>query len=778
MTTRTTIFATPGTDTWTAPATLLNGQIQVSVYGAIGGGSHVPGSSGRGAGLGALIAGTVNVAAGDVLDVIVGANGSGTTGGTGYHDGGTGGTAGASTDPSQVGYDGAGGGGSTALVNPIGPTLIAEAAAGGGEGGDGSVGGDYNTGGEGGNGDEGDGATGHNVAFGGNPGVGGQGAGAGDGAGGAGSGGATDGSAGSSGDGGAGGDGEGPDTPTGGGGGGGGGGGFWGGGGGGGAGANSAGGGGGAGNSAYGSALINPSITFGASTLYGSIWITYTFADPPLAPTTVTPAPTGYFDTALDPILFSGTYRTPGPDTGDLQAVSLGVSQDGGAYGYWNGADFSSAVPVWVTPTDGFGAASGTTFDVLVPAGVLADGHTYSWIMACQESLQGLESPYSASRSFMAVVSPSATITSPLGTVTTLTPAVAWSETTPAGSQLTYRYLIYRTPLEDTSLIPPGIDGSAVYDSGVVTSAAVGFTLPATPILNLGTYYQYLQITETGAIPSPWETATFDILLPGPNVPTLTGIPTTDPTTGMPATFLQAAMDDLSSSAFYGLTTSQYQGDYTGSGDWVDLLCDLVAVTVIGSGDQTSECYDLAAPFNVPLAYRVRSFVPDIAGQPYASGWSDVVDITDVPSTNWWIVAPTMLDSSQMLHRLPSSASSAQPSGLSSSIVVDEPEQLGIFRPFGKKTATVIHGDMWAEEFDLDLYFLTPLEWANFKAIRELATVVLVKSDMEGAYYWMTLGPSRPAGISKRSGRQQSPTRGLTIHCTPTDPYSPTTPPA
>ena len=94
-----------------------------------------------------------------------------------------------------------------------------------------------------------------------------------------------------------------------------------------------------------------------------------------------------------------------------------------------------------------------------------------------------------------------------------------------------------------------------------------------------------------------------------------------------------------------------------------------------------------------------------------------------------------------------------------------------MFRPFGKSTASFIHGDLWADEFDLALYFENSEDFANFKAIRELQGEVLLKSDMEGNEYWVTMGPDFNAGVLRETGRQTNPIRTVYVHCAPTDPY-------
>lgn len=238
--------------------------------------------------------------------------------------------------------------------------------------------------------------------------------------------------------------------------------------------------------------------------------------------------------------------------------------------------------------------------------------------------------------------------------------------------------------------------------------------------------------------------------------------------------------------------TTEWQADYTGDGTWQDILPAVPQPfsTFLDDVGSRSDAYDMGAPFNVPIFYRCRNLVAlesysasgvQYPAQQVVSAWSDA-DEALVPSDYWWIVPPTQPENAMPLMRLQSAAGVSPSSltspvtppvagGLTVSFASDKQEQLGVFRPFGKPTATFVHGDIWDEEFDLSLYFDSPEAWAAFVAIRELQAVVLLKSDMEGSLYWVTMGPDLNAGIFRRTDRRQNPTRGVTVHCTPTDPF-------
>lgn len=145
-------YVTPGSYSFTVPATVTS--LSISVIGGGGGaGGLDAGGQGNDGYPGAAITGTLSVNPGDTVDVIVGGGGgggenqaSGTGGGVGgssdaNHAGGRGGNAGGS------GSSGAGGGGGGASVIYVNGNLAALAAGGGGGGGAGD---NYNGQGQGG----------------------------------------------------------------------------------------------------------------------------------------------------------------------------------------------------------------------------------------------------------------------------------------------------------------------------------------------------------------------------------------------------------------------------------------------------------------------------------------------------------------------------------------------------------------------------------------------------------------------------------------------------
>lgn len=508
----------------------------------------------------------------------------------------------------------------------------------------------------------------------------------------------------------------------------------------------------------------------------GGVAITYTIADTPNIPTLISPSSTSFIDTNSLGVTFTGVYN-PQTDSGALNAVALRLQVDGGSAEYWNGINFSSSTPQWIIPTTGAGAVGGESFSMTIPPGVLLDGHTYTWSFATQESNFNLQSGFPASFTLHGQVAPTCVITSPIVTTNSTFPTVSWGRSIPSGSsQINYRYLVYTSPTSTPGVGSVNPAGPWIFDTGVVSvgSTITSFVLFGPPLLSGNTYYGYLQIQSTGGNPSAWAEGTFELILIGGATPVLSGSASTEGTTQMPAPFLSMTFAD---SGITQTIFSEYQAFYPGTEGFADILGGNPVF-----GTQTaSSVFDVGAPFNVPIQYQGRTFFLS-GGQIFFSQWSNIVTV-QVQSNNWWVVPPGDLGNSMLLHRLPSSGSAsssgaasptspAVPGSLVASVIIDEWEQMGVFRPFGKSTATIIHGDIWNDEFDLDLYFESSAEWVNFVQIRELKEAVLIKSDMEGSFYWVTLGPDLNPGIVSQADRQFNPTRGLTIHCTPTDPPS------
>ncbi|HEX3539662.1 MAG TPA: hypothetical protein VHT75_04385 [Acidimicrobiales bacterium] len=496
MSTQTTTYSTPGTNTYTAPALLLNGSVQATVAGAAGGNSSPagPGSPGGAPGAtggkGGQVVGTVPVAAGRTLTAVVGAQA-----GAGEHAGGTGA---ASVAPSSAGGHG---GGSSAVLS--GATPLVEAGGGGGAGGASGTA----TGGAGGKGglSPSNGANGPTGAYNGTSGAGGGGGGH-QGAGSNAPHATSDGNGGIA-PGGAGDSGASPGTgPA----------------------------GGGAGGKSYADPSVgSPVFTDGNRAGNGIIILVATVADPPYVPTLTAPGAGAYLDSFAAGVTFSWTYN-PGTDSGVQNAYVLRVLISG-VYKYWNATSglFQGSI-VW---------NSSALHTVTVPAGILPDGVSYNWSVATQEAHYNLQSPFASDSVFTASAQPTVTVTGPSGTISTAQPAVTWTEILGGGlSQTSFRVVVYTQAVTLQPGFSPGVT-TATVDSGVISTAALSWPIPTA--LAQGNWVAYVQIVETGAVSSAWASSAFTITYPGPATPTLTATPGTAATGAPIVTLLVTAHDNL-----------------------------------------------------------------------------------------------------------------------------------------------------------------------------------------------------------------------------------------
>lgn len=221
----------------------------------------------------------------------------------------------------------------------------------------------------------------------------------------------------------------------------------------------------------------------------------------------------------------------------------------------------------------------------------------------------------------------------------------------------------------------------------------------------------------------------------------------------------------------------EFEGSYDGGDTWQHI------VGLVPNGDtSTSEVqsvageatiFDMGAPFNITVQYRCRNIVV-IAGDTYVSAWSDPASCM-VPSRYWWMVPPANPAMALQLFRVSSTnttttGDTVAPANATPSIIIDEVELQGRFQCFGRPNAVVVHGDTLAQEFFLSLYMREEADFQQLREIRAFKQAVVLKSDMSGDAYWMTLGSSMPASILSEQGRFSRPKRGVSIQCIPADP--------
>lgn len=788
------------TTSWTVPTFLLNGSINVAVFGSPGqwqGG----GSAASLGGFGAYIQGNIPVEVGDTFDFYVGDGGTTGYAGQGFHSGGNGGP------PQSSGINGGIGGSSSAVVKTTsGTQVMVEAAGGGADGGQRNAG-EFLVAGYGGAAGQGTGVqgaagvNGGSLAFGAStmaagqaatpsaPGVAGvplsgaTGSGAsagkptGTGAGG-GAGGSSDSfNDGGGGGGGAGGNPDGLGTD-------------WGGGGGVGGYGYAGGGGGGAGLSVVDPTVFDVSFA-GYSNLYGSVYVGYTTADAPLAPILLGPTNGARAELAVSPV-FEFQYN-PQTDSGTLNTWAFARTSTSewwdGVNQVWTGSETFNDVGL-------LGSNGGNIYTYTFPDGAFSDSTTYTWAMNTTESFYNIEGSYSSDFTVIGHKHPEPSITSPTtgSSVDTVTPTIEWTATLyDSTTQATYFIIIYNQTQYSAPGFTPGQPGVAEINT---TSSTLPGSWTSTAIPP-GNYRAYIQILDSDSVQSIWGEAgswvQFSIRLDDVyDTPAFTAVPGFDPDNGAPVAVLTVTPSDTPDAV-----SAEYSDD--GGVTWLPVLSAWMVPYSSGSVVMYDYTIPIANPLGPPRDYRAEeNGTTVIDGVTYVavSPWEEV-DAIQVPTSGWWLSdptaggappVPTIMGSvppaplggvgagSLGLHRIAGLAgggNTAPSGGVQSaevSIEIDQEEQQNTFYPMGRSTPITVRGDMYAEIISsgVSMIFLGQQEYDTFNQIRGRRVTVVLRSDMGDVYYGI-LGGQRQVDLIRATDRTTFPLRQLGIIFTPSD---------
>lgn len=253
----------------------------------------------------------------------------------------------------------------------------------------------------------------------------------------------------------------------------------------------------------------------------------------PYAPTLVSPVNGVYMDMS-GAVTFKWQFN-PQVSSNTMKGWQFFRTVNSGTSSWWNAATLSwQTTAVWNSYTLAAtvsGSANNWTY--AFPVGAWANGNQYQWSVTTQDNVG--YGPPASFFSINAQTAPTVSVNSPSGSVVTATPIVGWTGTfAPGTSQLTYRVIIYTTAQYGATGFSPGVS-AGFYDTGVVGGNATSVNLANIPVyLAVGSYRAYVQVTETGGQASPWAYSAFTEAYVGPNAPTLTVTPNTDPTTGYP----------------------------------------------------------------------------------------------------------------------------------------------------------------------------------------------------------------------------------------------------
>ena len=294
---------------------------------------------------------------------------------------------------------------------------------------------------------------------------------------------------------------------------------------------------------------------------------------------------------------------------------------------------------------------------------------------------------------------PSVTVASPTGTVTdNAKPEVSWTYADADGTEQDYYQIkVFTSAQYSAGGFDPTTD-EAFWDSGVVGSSDNTATIGE--YLTDGTFRAYVRVAKTvSGVPfySAYAYSQFTINTTPPTTPTLVG------------TFQSVSnrvLLEITGATVQGSFDSQVfqvqRSDDSGT-TWADVTggSDLVP-----DGTAEASLFDYAAPRAATAGYRVRA-IGTLGENEVASDWSSTVNVSVTNDLSWWLKAVTEPDINR-------GALKVNP-GFESSPV----EQIGVFRPIGRRTAVVISSGLQGED---GTFTISTLGDTEFAAVWALAT--------------------------------------------------------
>lgn len=185
-----------------------------------------------------------------------------------------------------------------------------------------------------------------------------------------------------------------------------------------------------------------------------------------------------------------------------------------GAYEWWN-----ATLGAWQS-TEVFNATA--TQSVEFAAALWANGNTYSWSVATQDS--GGTSPYANDWTLHANTAPVVSVTAPASAATpTVRPAVTWQHTdAESDPQLTYRVKVFDAATYSAAGFDPDTS-PAVWDSTELAGNAAQITV-GTDLVNGSSYRAYVQTSQIGGVYSEWAFSDFTVALDPLATPSLVAV--------------------------------------------------------------------------------------------------------------------------------------------------------------------------------------------------------------------------------------------------------------
>ena len=312
------------------------------------------------------------------------------------------------------------------------------------------------------------------------------------------------------------------------------------------------------------------------------------------------------------------------------------------------------------------------------------------------------------------VSQPSATVTSPTGTISANTnPDITWTFTDSDGeSQTTYDAKIFTAAQYGAGGFNP-TTSTATWSSGIVASTDT--TIGSSELLLSGTYRAYVRLAKTTSgslFFSDWAYNGFTISVTPPTTPTLAA--SWDEVTGKTTLTVTGA-----STAYVSQYFEIHRSDDAG------IIYDQLrnAANLTPSGTYVATAYDYEAARGVIAYYRARAVGIDANSNEFPTAWSTVVQVFTSSDETWWFKAidnPALnLGSVRVLKDI--------------DVNIQEPNT--IFRPLGSNRPVVIAGPIQGEDGTYNVKTLNETEWDNFLPLLNYQGVLLVQDPLGNQKY-------------------------------------------
>jgi hypothetical protein len=294
---------------------------------------------------------------------------------------------------------------------------------------------------------------------------------------------------------------------------------------------------------------------------------------------------------------------------------------------------------------------------------------------------------------------PTVTVSAPTGTITDSSrPEVSWTFTDSDGDdQDFYQVKVYTQTQYSAGLFDPSVT-EAFWDSGVVGTDDNATTIRE--YLTDGIYRAYVRVAKSvSGVPfySAFEYVQFTIDTTPPVTPDLT------------ATFQSASnrvlleIDGTSVSGSFDSQVFQVQRSDDAGGTWADVTG---GASLVPDGLAESSLYDYAAPRAATSYYRVRS-VGTLGENEVATPWSAEVTVSVTNDQSWWLKAVSLPSINRGSLKV------------NPGFDVNPLEQIGIFRPIGRRTPVIVSSGLQGED---GTFTISTLGDAEFDAVWALAT--------------------------------------------------------